>query len=119
MPKRAVRKTKQQMLPTMRQTPREVLLDLIKQYRQKIAIGSACYQKADELMGEIRDRLKVNRRFPVGDGLYAVLVDLFEETDKVFKPVAMKRWELQIQDANGSVVRMRDRKRKSSTKRKK
>jgi hypothetical protein len=41
-----------------------------------------------------------------------VLVDLFEDQDKVFKPVAMKRWELQIQDANGSVVRMRDRKRK-------
>lgn len=112
MPRRAVKKTKQQILPSVRQTPRERLHALIKQYRQKLAIGAACYGAADELLTEIRKHLKANRRFPLGDGLYAVLVDLFEDQDKVFKPVAIKRWELQIQDANGSVVRMRDRKRK-------
>lgn len=111
MAKRPVKK-RQQTLPGLKESPREKLLGLIKQYRQKLAIGSSCYQAADGLLAEIRDRLKVNRKFPLGDGLYAVLVDLFEDQDKVFKPVAMKRWELQIQDANGSVVRMRDRRKK-------
>lgn len=90
---------------------RDALLALIKQYRQKLAIASACYQAADDLLQQIQSKVRVGRRVPIGDGLYVVLVDLFEAADKVFKPVAVKRYELQIQDAGGRVVRMRDRKR--------
>jgi len=45
-----------------------------------------------------------------------VIVDLFENDAKIWKPVAMKRFELQIQDASGRAVRMRDRKKKAARK---
>lgn len=118
MPKRATPKAKakpkakaQLDLPGLRQTPREQLLDQIKAYRQKVAIAGACYQKADEMLAEIAAKCPPGKRIPVGDGLYAVIVDLFAETDKYFKPVAVKRYELQIQDSTGRAVRMRDRKK--------
>lgn len=110
MPKRALKV--QRELPGMRQSPRERLLDLIKKYRQKLAIGASCYQAADELLQEIMAKAKVGKRVPIGDGLYAVVVDLFEESDKYFKPIAVKRYELQIQDVSGKAVRMRDRKKR-------
>ena len=115
MPKRA-RSDPQLARPGIRRKPREALRDLIKQYRQKLAIGVACYQKADELLAQIQAKCPPGKRIPLGDGLYAVIVDLFAETDKVFKPMACKRFELQIQDAGGRVVRMRDRKKTAKTK---
>lgn len=101
----------QKALPGMRQTRREALLELVKKYRQKLAIGAACYQAADALLSEIMAKTKVGKRVPIGDGLYAVVVDLFQDADKYFKPIAVKRYELQVQDASGRVVRMRDRKK--------
>jgi hypothetical protein len=89
----------------------EVLRDLVRQYRQKLAIGQKYYGQADALLDEIRSRLAVNKRLAIGDALYAVLVDRFEDQDKVFQPVAMKRFELQIQDSSGKAVRMRDAKK--------
>lgn len=111
-PKKSVRKV-QQELPAVRESRRDTLIRLVKEYRKKTAIGSAIYKQADELLDEIREKLAANKRLPIGDGLYAVLVDRFEEQSKIWQPVAMKRWELQIQDANGAVVRMRDREKKS------
>lgn len=92
---------------------KETVVDLVKRYRQKSAIGAKFYAQADEVLQQIIRRLKVNRRLRVGDGLYAVLVDRFDEENKVWQPVAMKRFELQIQDRAGKLVRMRDRKKKS------
>lgn len=94
-----------------RPSGKEAVLDLVKQYRQKLAIGMKYYAQADGLMVEIRDRLAVNKRLPIGDGMYAVLVDRFGEDDKIWQPVAMKRFELQIQDSTGKAVRMRDAKK--------
>ena len=91
-------------------TEKQTVLDLIKAYRQKAAIGAKFYGQADELLEAIRRRLKVGRRLKIGDGMYAVLFDRFEESDKVWQPVALKRYELQIQDAAGKLVRLRDRK---------
>lgn len=106
----------QKVLPIRRESPRQKLIKLVKEYRKKAAIGAAIYRQADELLDEIRDKLAVNKRLPLGDGLFAVLVDRFGEESKIWQPVAMKRWELQIQDADGAVVRMRDRKRARPTK---
>lgn len=108
MPRKAKKKV-QRELPGIRETPRQKLIRLIKEYRKKTAIGAAIYKQADDLLEQIRDNLACNKRIPLGDGLYAVLVDRFEEQSKIWQPVAMKRWELQIQDAGGAVVRMRDR----------
>ncbi len=96
-----------------RSSEKETVIDLVKRYRQKAAIGAKFYAQADELLQAITRRLKVNRRLRVGDGLYAVLVDRFGEEDKIWQPVAMKRFELQIQDRAGKLVRMRDRKKKT------
>lgn len=118
MPKRALKKQplkKQPLLPglpKLQPTRREALLDLIKQYRQKTAIAAACWQKADDMLAQIQAKCPPGKRVPIGDGLYAVIVDLFADADKYFKPVAVKRYDLQIQDASGRVVRMRDRKKK-------
>lgn len=90
---------------------KESLAVLVKRHRQKVAVGSASYQAADAILAEIRARTTVGRRIPLGDGLYGIVVDLLAESDMVFKPVALKRFELQIQDASGAVVRLRDRKR--------
>ncbi len=81
------------------------LQDLIRQHRQKLAIAAACYAAADKLLDGIRKKLKVNRRVAIGNQLYAVLVDLLDDDDRIFKPVIVKRYELQIQDAAGNVVR--------------
>lgn len=93
-------------------SPKQDLQDLVRAYRQKLAVGQKYYQQADAFLDEIRTRLACNKRLPMGEGLYAVLVDRFEDVDKVFQPVAMKRFELQIQDSTGKAVRMRDGKRK-------
>lgn len=102
-----------------KQTPREKLRATIKEYRRQLAIGAACYGKADELFAEIRKKLKPGTRIPLpgaSEPLWAVIVDLFQNDDKIFKPVAMKRFELQIQDASGRAVRMRDRRKKAARK---
>ncbi len=111
MPKRAL-PTRQKALstPAKRPTEKETVLDLVKRYRQKAAIGAKFYAQADELLAQVMRRLKVGRRLRMGDGLYAVIVDRFEDENKVWQPVAMKRYELQIQDQAGKLVRMRDRK---------
>lgn len=112
MPKRARAKTRQSSQPKVRQTPREQLTQQIKAYRQKVAVAAACYAKADEMLAEIRAKMPPGKRIPLGDNLYAVVVDLFEDSDVYFKPQAVKRYELQIQDSTGRAVRMRDRKKK-------
>lgn len=115
MPKRAIqqRRKPKTAAPKKKPTPRETLLELIAEYRQKSAIGAKYYAQADQLLTQIKAKMKPGRRLSMGDGLYAVLIDLFDETDLVFKPTAMKRYELQLQDSSGRVVRMRDRQRRS------
>jgi hypothetical protein len=111
MPKRARPKTRKPSPPRVRQTPNQRLAELVKAYRKKTAIAAACYVQADELLAEILAKCPPGKRVPLGDGLYAVIVDLFAESDKCFKPVVVKRFELQVQDSTGRAVRMRDRKR--------
>ena len=108
MPQRA---TKSKAVSVRRISSADTLRDLIKSYRQKAAIGAKYYAQADAILDEIKERLAVNKRLPMGEGLFAVLVDRFGEEDKIWQPVAMKRFELQIQDATGKAVRMRDTKR--------
>lgn len=98
----------------VRMTPRQKIRDLIARYRQKLAVGRGCYQQADVLLQEIMAKCQPGKRIDVGDGLYAVVVDLFEQAEggKVFQPVAVRRYELQIQDADGKTVRLRDRRKK-------
>jgi len=115
-PKRASKRTAAKGKETPKLTPREKLRATIKEYRRQLAIGAACYGKADELFAEIRKKVKPGTRIPMSEGLWAVIVDLFENDAKIWKPVAMKRFELQIQDASGRAVRMRDRKKKAARK---
>ena len=111
MPKRATPSRKQKDVFRKRQTPSEKRLDLIKQYRQRMAIGAKCYAQADDLLNELLAKLKPGKRVKIGDGLWAVVIDRFADSNKVWQPVGVRRFELQLQDAAGQPVRMRDRKR--------
>jgi len=112
MPTRATAKKQQKDLFEKKQTPREKRIALVKAYRQKLAIGAKFYAQADELLEQILAKMKPGTRVKIGDGLWAVVVDRFEDGNKVWQPVATKRFELQIQDASGKAVRMRDSRRK-------
>jgi hypothetical protein len=116
MPRRAS-PARKELCPSApkKSTAKQTVLELVKKHRQKLAIGAACYKAADELLTQIMAKSKAGKRVRMGDGLYAVVVDLFEAQDKYFKPIAVKRYELQIQDATGKAVRMRDRGRKKPT----
>ena len=116
MPRRASPARQKELFPTApkKSTGKQTVLELMKKHRQKLAIGAACYRAADELLQAIMAKSKVGKRVRMGDGLYAVVVDLFDAADKIWKPVAVKRYEVQIQDASGKEVRMRDRKKKAA-----
>jgi len=108
MPTRATAKkaTPKKLTPTQRR------VELIKKYRQQAAIGAKYYAKADELFEQLRKKLTPGKRVKIDDDRYAVVVDEFKDQDKVFKPVAMRRYRLDIQDEAGKSVRLRDRKKK-------
>lgn len=94
-------------------TPRRkaVLAELVELYRQKRAVGRKFYVAAGELLEAIVKRMRPGRRVPLDGGVYGVLVDKFAESNQSFKSVYVQRYELQIVDADGKEVRLRDRKR--------
>lgn len=94
-------------MPRTTAAPRK-LVDLIKLQRQKRAIGAKFYQQADELLSEILTLTKPGKRIPMGNGLFAVVVDAFADGGRAFKPVFMQRYELQIVDVDGKQTRIRD-----------
>lgn len=108
----AKRKAAKKKTPAPPKTAREKRIALVKKFRQHIAIGARYYAKADELMTEIRGKLKPGVRLKLAADQYAVLVDRFEDADTIWKPIPLKRFELQIQNAAGKVVRLRDSRKK-------
>jgi len=96
--------------PKTRRAP--AIVKLVKDCRQKMAIGARYYQSADELLDELRTKVKPDERINLGNGQFGVVVDLFADANKYFKPQAVKRFELRIVDAAGKVVRLRDRKKR-------
>lgn len=108
MPKRAARDSGRPASRSRPSKPSAKLIALIKAQRQKRAIGAKMYAAADELLQEIMQQVKPERKVPLGNGLFAVVHDVFADGGRAFKPVFMQRYELQIVDGDGKQTRMRD-----------
>jgi len=100
--------------PKTRRAPATV--KLVKDYRQKMAIGRRYYQQAGDLLDELLDKVQPGDLIALGDGLFGRVKDLFGDTNKAFKVQAVPRYELEIVDAAGKVVRLRDRRTKAKKK---
>lgn len=87
------------------------VLAAISDYRKQLAIARKCYEKADGLLTELREKMGIGRRLAIGGGLYAAIVDLFADGDLVWKHQAVRRYDLRITDEDGKEARLRDRKK--------
>lgn len=88
------------------------LVRLIREQRQKLAIGSRYYDAANKILDQLILVWKCDRPVPIGNGQTAVLVDQFADTNKIFKPQAVVRYVLEVRDADGKLTRLRDAKKK-------
>lgn len=92
------------------------LVRLIREQRQKLAIGSRYYDAANKILDQLIPVWKCDRPVPIGNGQTAVLVDQFADTNKIFKPQAVVRYVLEVRDADGKLTRLRDGKKKAKAK---
>jgi hypothetical protein len=73
--------------------------------------GSASYDAADELLNRLlkkRPKLRAGRLVPYKDGHQARIKDNFAETNKVYRAHGISRFEIEVVDANGKVIRNPD-----------
>jgi prolyl-tRNA synthetase len=87
---------------------------MIRDQRQKLAIGSRYYEAANAILDQLILVWKCDRPVPIGNGQTAVLVDQFADTNKIFKPQAIVRYVLEVRDADGKLTRLRDAKKKKA-----
>lgn len=88
-----------------------VLLEMIKQYRQKRAVGAKFYGQADTILETLVKKMTPGKLVPLDGGVFACLTDLSAGGLKWFKPLYVSRYELQIVDSDGKPTRLRDRSR--------
>ena len=79
--------------------------------------GSARYNEADEKLNKLLDKkpkLRVGRLIPFTDGNQVRIVDVYDEayrktkSRKVYRAHGINRYELEVSDANGKVIRNPD-----------
>lgn len=73
--------------------------------------GSAKYDEADQILKQLvhkRPRLRAGTMVPYKDGRQLRLKDNYAETDKVYRAHGIGRFEIEVLDANGKVIRNPD-----------
>lgn len=68
--------------------------DLVEDYFASLDDGRTAYQKADELLEELMEKVGVGQTIRLDDGREYVLEDQFEKTNKVWKPCGVSRFAL-------------------------
>lgn len=67
---------------------------LAREYLRAMEEGKRQYKRAEEALNEIVERVKVGTEIPVGRGEKVVLMDLYLETNRVYRAHGISRFEL-------------------------
>jgi hypothetical protein len=70
--------------------------------------GSAKYDRSDQVLKKLKGILPVGELVPYKDGRFVRLKDNFADKDKVYRNHGISRFEVEVLDVNGKVLRNPD-----------